>query len=228
MIGLLNADTTITKTDKDELLMTATSEQLHIFLAHIFLFSLLRPNKLKTNPLPILIPSGNAITIVDGRIYLNGEEIKIPDKLTPPDVFEETEMTYIKELLRAYANKEKMPAITADTLPLKYKKNFEEQRKSYFSAEAVRRRVREVFSKESDEFEVLKTDIYDGIIDTHSMSYDSGYDRLLAVLQQAVSLPQGKSLLEKQLKWISSNERKGVCHFLVNEKMIKGWVDENE
>ena len=151
----------------------------------------------------------------------------MPDKLIPPTNFESGEAIYIAELLKAYAEAEKTSSLTIDNLPLKYKKEFDRHRQDYFNAESVHRRMRETYLSEENDFEMLKNETYDGIIDTHSMPYSNGYERLLKVLQQAVNLQQGKSLLWQLPKWIGASEKKGVCHILVNEKEIT-WVVKDE
>lgn len=225
--GIINGDETIVNKDKSEFIAIAKKETLSLFLSKVFLFATLRPNNLKKNPLPTIMDRNTVITLSGGRIYLNGEEIELPDKLTPPNEFENEESIYITELLKAFAENAKQVSITYDKLLPNQKIEFNRHRQDYFNAEAVHRRMREIYSKEYNEFDLLKQDTFDGIIDTHSMSYSNGYDQLLKVLQQAVTLQNGKSLLWQLPKWIGASEKKGVCHILVNDKKI-AWVIEDE
>lgn len=75
----------------------------------------------------------------------------------------------------------------------------------------------------SFQFDVLKEEIYNGIIDVHEQDYSTGYKRLVADLQQAAITNTSKSLLDSKLHCIGNCERKGVCHMLVNDCRIK-WV----
>jgi len=92
----------------------------------------------------------------------------------------------------------------------------------------VRRRAREIFPANSDEFEELKNNTYYGVSAVHAQSCSHGYERLLKVLAHAASLPDGVSLLEKQLVWVRASQKMGVCHILVNERRIESWVVPNE
>lgn len=76
----------------------------------------------------------NAITLSDGKIYLNGEEILLPEKLVPPESVENIEIVYITEILKAYAETENIKDLTIDTLPDKYKKEIERHRQDFFNA----------------------------------------------------------------------------------------------
>lgn len=220
-------DITICKEDKNSLLNNADKAHLAEFLSKTFIFAATRPNDIAEESLEIIREEDSIISIRGGKLYLNGEEVVLPDKLEVPQEVKDSEATYILELLKAYAEKQKVESYTIETLPIKYKKEIERHRQDFYSAEAVRRKTREISTDAENEFEILKKDTYEGIIDTHSMGYSSAYERLLAVLQQVVKLSNGKSLLWQLPKWISASEKKGVCHILVNEKRIS-WVVEDD
>lgn len=98
------------------------------------------------------------------------------------------------------------------------------QGKDYYSAETIRRFVRDTLT-DSQQFDVLKEEIYNGIIDTHEQEYDSGYKRLVEDLKQAAVTNTSKSMLDSKLHCIGNSERKGVCHMLVNDNKLR-WVNE--
>ena len=50
-----------------------------------------------------------------------------------------------------------------------------------------------------------------------------GYERMLAVMNQAAIMPLENYLLSASPYWISGNIKKGVCHHLVNARKLK-WV----
>ncbi len=224
--ALIIGDTSIVETDKKELLLNADKEHYTEFLSKAFLFAATRPNDLKDNTLPTPLAK-NIISISDGKIFLNGEEVPLPDKLTPPEKLESEETTYIISLLKAFADKQKVESYTIETLPVKYQNELQRHRQDYFNAEAVHRKVREIYSDNDNQFEILKNETYDGVIDTALMTYSDGYEKLLKVLAQAVQLNHGKSLLWQLPEWLSSSEKKGICHILVNDKRIT-WVAEDE
>ena len=224
--ALIRGDSNIPAADKQ--LFTSKETQLSAYLSTVFLYAVQQPNKFKVSPLPDPVTSDSVITIDGVRIYLNGVEIKIPDKLTPPEKYASHEAVYIAELLRAYAEADGVQDVNPDAIPQKYQKNFREQRQHYINAEAVRRRTREVFSATNDPFIELKENVYNGVSPVHSQNWQHGYERLLKVLQQAASLPDGVSLLEKQLGWVRASQKMGVCHILINDRRIESWVVPNE
>ena len=107
--------------------------------------------------------------------------------------------------------------------------NFAEQRKAYYSAESIQRSVREVFADGEKQFDVLKSDAFDGISDTYyDDRHQSGYDRLLAVLDKITNTTLTKSSLLNIAGLIGNLEKKGICHILVNDDVIKSWVNIDE
>ena len=52
---------------------------------------------------------------------------------------------------------------------------------------------------DSQQFDVLKEEICNGIIDTHEQEYDSGYKRLVEDLKQAAVTNTSKSMLDSKL-----------------------------
>lgn len=225
LVGIINGDTTIPDKEKAAFISKADDTHLANFLSNLFLYAIQQPNKLTENPIPILPTDNSAYTIISGRIYVDGQEMKVPDKLIPPDNIDDGEAHYVTELLKAYAEEARISSITTETIPEKYKRNFTEQRQHFYNAEAINRRVRDTGL--NDQFELFIQDTYDGIIDVCDQHYANGYERLLKVLQQAVNRPKGKSLLETLPNWIGNSEKKGAYHILVNDNKIT-WVITNE
>lgn len=170
------------------------------------------------------------IKTIYGKIRFGGEGIALPKLVTPPSEVarDEKEMPYIKELLRAYSEKEKIAFKNVEDLAAypECKENFNRQRKDYYAIETVERFVRDTFTND-DEFTCLKDEIYDGIIDVHEEKYNNGFERLNADMKQAVTINTQKSLLDSKLKLIGSAQRKGTCHKLVNDNRIK-WVKDDQ
>lgn len=225
LVGIINGDNTIPEQQKSAFLSKADVNYLPSFLASVFLYAVQQPNKLKKNPIPITPTDHSVCTITDGRIYLDGEEVILPDSLIPPENIEKEEATYILELLRAYADAEHVDKFTVSNMPDKYKRSFNEQRQNYYNAESIRRSVRDTGL--NDQFDYFINDTYNSIIDVCDQSHANGYERLLKVLQQAANRSQGRSLLETMTNWIGMSEKKGACHILVNDGRIK-WVITNE
>lgn len=170
---------------------------------------------------------GEHIRTIFGKIRFGGDVINLPNTIEPPSEIDndEKEMPYIKELLRAYSEKEKIEIENVENLAAypECKENFNRQRKNYYAIETVERFVRDTFTNE-DELKKLKDEIYEGIIEVHEEKYNNGFERLKADLKQAVKVITNKSLLDSHLKLIGNAERKGTCHKLVNDNRIK-WVE---
>lgn len=59
---------------------------------------------------------------------------------------------------------------------------------------------------------------------TYRKRYDTGYDRLIAVLEKITNTSLDLSTLVQIRNLIGNMEKKGICHILVNEGTIKAWV----
>ena len=115
-----------------------------------------------------------------------------------------------------------------DTLPKRYRIDFADQRKAYYSADNVHRSAREVFENGESMFQDLKDDAYEGIKPTFWKNYEHGYARLIAVLEKITNTTLDKSDLSKVRGLVSNLEKKGVCHILVNDGTIESWVFDDE
>ena len=161
-------------------------------------------------------------------ISLGNETITLPIELTPADAVTSRELPCFNALCEVYAEKLKQ-IVTPDTigsLPPGLRYNYSEQQRAYYSAENMYHSMREVFADGEDQFEALKTDAFDGISHVYyDDSFMTGYDRLIAVLNSIVNVPLSKSALTNIVGLIGNLEKKGICHILVNDEVIKSWVD---
>ena len=138
------------------------------------------------------------------------------------------ERGYIDALMDVYAEstgEQDFEIKTLDAYP-DVKKHFIRQRNDYFAAEAVRRGTRDVYGDNEEEyFQILLDEIYNGIIDVYeSRKHTTGYERLEAVLIEAKGTPVDQCWLSRDTVWIGNSQKKGVCHILINENILKGWV----
>lgn len=102
-------------------------------------------------------------------------------------------------------------------------------RRDYYAAESVHRGTRDVFDEnEEDQFEVFEEEVYEGVVDTYEDEYDSGMARLREVLKQASQVSVQRSWLSRDTDWIGAAQKKGACHFLVNDGRLEGWVGSDD
>lgn len=228
MTQLIKDDRSITENKKTALLAKASTGLLNEFLADTFLYAIHRINKA---PIDVDTEMSSDITpILDNIARLQDILASLPNRpetLAVPEEVESEELIYVKELLAAYADAEKIPEMSKESLDLypKYKSDFGRRRKDYYAAETIRRASRDVFGdRDPDQFSILKDETYDGVIDVHSQDYPHGVARLNAVMSQAAAIPVNKCILSRMPNWIGASEKKGVCHILVNDRRIKGWV----
>ena len=144
----------------------------------------------------------------------------------PPDAVK-SEQPFIDELLRAYGDAEQMEDFTREDLVdyQEYADDLADRRVDYYAAETIRRGVLELRSDTlTGQFDVLQGEMYEGVKNTdRSNSHANGYERMLAVMEQAAITPVTNYLLSASPYWISAKIKQGVCHHLVNANKL-WWV----
>lgn len=212
--AVINDDAGISKAKKQELLKNAQKDKLAMFLASVYLYSLSRDNVLHDSS------STKPITTTTEL-----EVIPLPTGITG------VEGSYTDALLAAYGQAEGIKNFTVDmlnTYPI-HKENFSNQRKYYFAAEAVRRGTRDLYgTKEKDQFEVLKDEMYEGVTEVWEDEAKNGLARMRKVMAQATKTSLDKCRICRDTEWVGNSQRKGVCHFLVGENRLKGWVRDDD
>lgn len=147
-----------------------------------------------------------------------------PASVPVPEEATKNEQTYIEELCHAYGDAEGMDMIPIDQLPVDYLDDLEDRRVDFYAAESIRRGVLELKSDAlTGQFEVLKEETYNNVSDTSRKVFPNGYERMLAVMEQAVNAQVENYILGKSPYWISSKIKKGACHHLVNDGKLR-WV----
>ena len=149
-----------------------------------------------------------------------------PNLIPVPKEATENEKTYIDELYKAYGDAEGLPSFSKKDLGdyPDYADDLDDRRVDYYSATSIQRGVLELGSNRlSNQFDVLKQEIFDGVKDTARKSHLNGYERMLSVMEQAVKISAPNYLLSSSPFWISGKIKKGVCHHLVNDHKLR-WV----
>lgn len=228
--SLVSSDNEISIKKKDELLSSAKDDSIEVFLSDLFLYTIKRPNRQTTLDACSDFDTRLSTAISDMK-KLDEMLINIPkpNPVAIPDTPSSDEMAYITELLAAYAEVVGKTELQLNDLALlpKLKSDLERRRKDYYAAETIREGTRDSFGdKDEIQFKVLKEETYDGIVDVYSQDYSNAIARLNGVMSQAVLVPINRCILSK-LNWISGREKKGVCHFLVNDGEIKWVIDDD-
>lgn len=149
-----------------------------------------------------------------------------PTNVPVPKVATQDEQIYIDELCLAYGDAEGMNSFSTDDLSSfpDYSDDLEDRRIDFYAAETIRRGVLELKgSSLTGQFDVLKDETYNGVKDTARRTHPNGYERMLAVMEQAVIAPVTNYILSASPYWISGKIKKGVCHHLVNDGKLT-WI----
>lgn len=212
---LVQGDGKISAAKKVEIAVLANKNTYADFLSQSFLLAISRPNKLPK----VASPGSTGVSTTELAV------IPIPTGVTG------VEGSYTDALLAAYGQVEGIKDFTVDMLDTypAYKENFSNQRKYYFAAEAVRRGTRDLYStKEKDQFEVLKDEMYEGVTEVWEDEAKNGLARMRKVMAQATKTSLDKCRICRDTEWVGNSQRKGVCHFLVGENRLKGWVRDDD
>ena len=203
----------ISDTKRDELLRLGKKETFNEFLGQVYLYSLTRDNVLTPEDKEKL----NRELEQYKRHPLDIDEV-------PENIIKE-ETQYTNALIAAYAQKEKSEDLSTDSISAypQYARHLSEQRQYYFAAEAVRRGTRDIYEKE-DQFNILKQEAYEFIKEEYEEPAESGLERLKTVQKRVRDLVSSRCWLFRDTDWIGMPQKKGVCHFLVKDGTIDGWV----
>ena len=166
--------------------------------------------------------------IKDGYLHINGRALELPHNFSLENLTIDCELPYVVELLKVYSKLSGAPINTIEELNKyeNYAKHFNEQRKYYYSAEAMRRSVRDLFTDGEEHFNILKDEIFESIKETYiDLSLNDGYQRLKNVLEIVTKATINSTILLNIRGLVTIKEKKGICHILVNEGRIKSWVE---
>lgn len=214
----IQADETIALQVRSDLHQLAKIETLALFLARAYIQSL-QPNNVQKGQSSITAATEKE----EAKHHPLASEIPT-DKALPK------ERRYTKALMDVYAENAQVKTITEDDLNgayTQYRPHFIRQRSDYFAAEAIRRGTRDFYGDDDEEyFTILENEIYAGIIDTwENPAYNDGFSRLRATLAAAMQAPVDQCWIARDTVWIGNAQKKGVCHVLVNEGKLEGWVN---
>lgn len=164
--------------------------------------------------------------IKENCIFIEGQCIHLP--FTVNEIKDNEELPYVKELLKVYSEKIGVKINSINELN-QYKDclfHFNRQRRSYFSAEAIKRSVRDLFADGQDNFKLIQDEMFSAVEEVYfNVDTKDGYTRLSNVLNMALKANLNSTILLNIRGLITAEERKGICHILVNDGVIHSWVE---
>lgn len=140
-----------------------------------------------------------------------------------PDLPTIHETRYIEKLVDIYAelDPESCTDVASVTLHNRYGPHLQRQRESFYAAESLRLYARDAVPEGT--YEYLLEDIYFGVIDTAEADYETGMERLRAVLAQSGRLDLGSHSL---IRRSNNRDRQGCCQQLANADRLT-WVSHD-
>lgn len=223
MIELVKGSS-ITDRRKTTLVDLYEKDKIGDFLAYTFMTSLLENNLIRDVD-PDEIDKGTDKAIEDFNLIVKSK-YKKPKPIPVPDVVASDEIPYVKALYDAYTVTTGTQVDCPEDLnTINYRRHFERQRKNYYLAETIHREIRDTIRQgEDDDFEVLKDEVEEGVIETCEDEYETPVKRIDAVMKEAGHLSISHNADQITLGWIGAGEKKGICHMLVNEARLN-WVE---
>lgn len=140
-----------------------------------------------------------------------------PAIVQPPVSIADYETNYIRALLDAYEDRLKTALSSTDQVTdAQLVDHLRRARLEFYSAEALKGFSRETVPPGT--FDMLLDEVLNGVIDVVQATHPDAFERLLATVGQAKSLPLSASPLAPR---ILSTDKGGMCHQLANEKIVR-------
>lgn len=136
----------------------------------------------------------------------------------------EGESVYIRKLLDAYEDRLRTSLSTSadlDGFP-SMREHYNRQREMFYSAEALRNFARDTTPEGT--FDLLREDIYDGVVDVCEEAHITGFERVTATVGRAAIINVGGNALVGVAR---VRDKQGVCHQLANDCVLT-WVRDDE
>jgi hypothetical protein len=142
----------------------------------------------------------------------------------PPDELTAHEARYVNQLLAVYIERHGDERLTREGLRTdpRTSKHFGRQRQAFYAAESLRLHARD--SVPEGTFARLQDDLLAGVIETADQDYPSGFHRMQNVLSVSMQLDLTRHAL---IQIANNDDRKGVCHQLVNDSRLT-WLDNGK
>ena len=199
------------------------------FLADVFLYAIVQDAPTQRGKKKERPEERNGDTVTRDIELLNNmlkklaylEPIRKPEEIAPK------EHDYINEILQAYGSHLQSTFHEKSDLPEDMQNDLEERRDDFYAAETVRiQGTSALAASDEAEFDRLKKEVYSNVRGAYTAAGDEdGYIRMLRVMDRADTVPCVKSVFARA-NWVGSEERRGVCHMLAGEKLLR-WVNSD-
>lgn len=139
--------------------------------------------------------------------------------LPPPDVAD-SETNYVNKIFETYKD---LKATDIHLLSIhlfpELLKEFNRHRTSFYSAESLKRCIREIFINDN-EFDILKKEMHSGIVDYMEDYFESSHVKLNRTLHESTKVNLSVSIVDRDLHFVTNEDKKGICHHLANDNLL--------
>ena len=166
-------------------------------------------------------------------IRVDGVDYPIPPELADEEANITLELPYKSALYEIYTvklGKKINDQNLKHEAPRNIVNHFDRQQRDFNDAAWYEHSLRDTVVDFDKQFSLLKKDAYGGIEETYyNDEYGkNGMKRLREVQDKIITITLDLSNLKNIDNILSNNIKKGLCHLMVNDKLIKSWVDINE
>ena len=220
MNRLITGDCTIPHQKKDELATLKSIECLPQYLADAFLYSIFRDNARELKQFSDLpIATSESVEVIIEKIDILKAKIPL-NRLECPIEITADENPYVNKIFETYSEKIGITILSKNDLNdhQDYLEHFNDQRRYYHQAESINRKLRDGAKNQKEQ---LLLEAKDAIIETLRKDYSFKFERLEDSLKRMAEISIGNNSYYGH--YFDSATKKGYCHVLVKENIIKGW-----
>lgn len=166
--------------------------------------------------------------IAGGKLHLGRSSLPWPDPPAVPATPDPNlEAGYTSQILAAISDHLKETVTDPTALSAQYQEEFARHRHYFYGAEGVRRNLRDAVEDGEHEFDGMKTDLYDGVVNICESDHADGLVRMRSTLAYAGSFTLNGSVITRFPSIIEAAEKQGMCHMLANDERLH-WVRRDD
>lgn len=212
-------DTILSPEKKKEFQHSAREDSLAYFLARCTLFVIARKN--------CVLRTVDAEGQSHKKKYPLSSSLPIPPL---PDIIQKREKVVLQSLLNVYGEQDQVTyALTQIGDIPRWNEHLSCQRQAFQSIFPLKEQMKHLEGAlYPHPFEQLCNEMKIGIYPTYTKPHASGYHCLCDVLERAMILPLDAVPAIQRTNWIGSYQRMGLCHYLIYQKQLHGWMPSSE
>lgn len=215
LLQAIENDTILSPEKKKEFQHSAQEDSLAYFLARCTLFVIARKN--------CILRTAGIESQSHKKQYPLSSSLPIPPL---PDTIQKREKVVLQSLLNVYGEQDQVTyALTQIGDIPRWNEHLSHQRQAFQSIFPLKEQMKHLEDAlYTHPFEQLCNEMKMGIYPTYTKPHSSGYHCLCDVLERAMILPLDAVPAIQTTNWIGSYQRMGLCHYLIYQKELCGWM----